>query len=129
MSAPRRILVGAMAILIVILVASLLAGMPRAQPPAPTRTREPLRASGVAAASVVPARLLLMSAPRMEAFAFSAQQQRNNGPDVLRMVLLTMGAAAGAAFLGLIGYVIRKRIGYWPHRPEPQEGAPVDEHH
>jgi len=77
----------------------------------------------------MPAVTSSISALRMEAFAFSGQQQRNNGPDVLRMVLLTVGAAAAAASLGLIGYVIRKRVGYWPHRPQPQEGVPTDEHH
>ena len=65
----------------------------------------------------------------MEGFAFGGQQQRNNGPDVLLMVLLTLGAAAAAAFLSLIGYVVRKRVGFWPHRPQPQEGAGSEDHH
>ncbi len=50
-------------------------------------------------------------------------------PDVLLMALLTTGAAAGAAVLGLIGYVIRNRIGFWLHRPPPREGGPPKEHH
>jgi len=45
------------------------------------------------------------------------------------MALLTTGAAAGAAVLGLIGYVIRNRIGFWLHRPPPREGGPPKEHH
>jgi hypothetical protein len=117
-----------MAILIVILVASLLALVSSAQARAEARGLQPAAASGIAPLRV-PARTSLISAPRMEAFAFSDQQQRNNGPDVLLMVLLTVGAAAAAAFLGLIGYVIRKRIGFWPHRPQPQEGAAAEEHH
>src|SRR3989442_1454572 len=40
----------------------------------------------------------------------------HNAPDVALMALLTIGAAGAAAVLGLIGYVIRNRVGFWPHR-------------
>ena len=130
MSAPRRILVGAMAILIVILVGFLLALVSSARPAAHGRSLEPEASSGIALATArMPARTSSIPAPHMEAFAFGAQQQRNNGPDVLLMVLLTVGAAAAAAFLGLVGYVIRKRVGFWPHRPQPQEGVGSEDHH
>ena len=49
-------------------------------------------------------------------------------PDVLLMALLTVGAAGGAAVLAMIGYVVRNRVGFWPHRPPPRDGSPSDEH-
>ena len=55
--------------------------------------------------------------------------QDDDEPDVLLMALLTTGAAAGAAVLGLAGYVIRNRIGFWLHRPPPRDGGEPEEHH
>ena len=130
MSAPRRIPARAMAIPILILVGFLAALVSSGQPPAHARSLEPEASSGITPATArMPTRTSSISAPRMEAFAFSGQQQRNNGPDVLLMVLLTLGVAAAAAFLSLIGYLIRKRVGFWPHRPQPQEGAGSEDHH
>jgi len=119
-----------MATLIVVLLAALLALVSIAQLPAHASSvgPEPSTDSSPFTARM-PSRTSSIVAPHIEAFASGAQQQRNNGPDVLLMVLLTLGAAAGAAFLGLIGYMIRERIGYWPHRPQPQEGAATEEHH
>ena len=50
------------------------------------------------------------------------------GPDILELALLTIAAAAGAAVIGLVGYLIRRRIGYFPHRPPPRDGS-EQEHH
>ena len=61
--------------------------------------------------------------------ALQPKQDDDDGPDVLLMALLTTGAAAGAAVLGLAGYVIRNRIGFWLHRPPPREGGEPEEHH
>lgn len=47
--------------------------------------------------------------------------------DILRLALLTIGAAGVAAVLALIGFVIRRRIGYEPHAPH--EGEETPEHH
>jgi hypothetical protein len=44
------------------------------------------------------------------------------------MALLTVGVAAGAGVLALIGYAIRNRVGFWPHRPPPREGGAPEEH-
>lgn len=55
--------------------------------------------------------------------------QEGDEPDVLLMALLTVGVAAGAGVLALIGYVFRKRIGFEPHRPPPREGGAPEEHH
>ncbi len=51
-----------------------------------------------------------------------------SGPDILLLSMLTIGAAGGAALLALIGYLVRKRIGYSPHRPPPRDGAGGPEH-
>ena len=58
-----------------------------------------------------------------------AQQQDDDGPDVTEMVLLTLAASAAAAVLALIGYVIRQRVGFWPHRPPPRDGSAPQDHH
>ena len=55
-------------------------------------------------------------------------QDADNEADVLLMALITVGVAAGAGVLALIGYAIRNRIGFWPHRPPPREGS-APEHH
>ena len=47
--------------------------------------------------------------------------------DILRLALLTIGAAGAAGVIALIGYLIRKRIGYEPHAPHDGEEPP--EHH
>ena len=129
MSPPRRIPL-LWAIVIVMLVTCLLALAPSARQPAQARSIEPDPSTGItrAVAGMTTGSSSIEGSPA-EASAFSVQQQRNNGPDVLLMVLLTLGAAAGAAFLGLIGYVIRKRVGYWPHRPQMQEDAAAEERH
>jgi len=56
-----------------------------------------------------------------------ATEEDGGGPDILRLALLTIGAAGAAGLLALIGYVIRKRIGYEPHAPKSGEEPP--EHH
>lgn len=62
-------------------------------------------------------------------FVEGRAQQNDDEPDVLLMALLTVGAAAGAAVLALIGYVIRNRLKFWLHRPPPREGGAPEEHH
>lgn len=44
--------------------------------------------------------------------------------DILKLALLTIGAAGIAGVLALIGYVVRKRIGYEPHAPHEGEEPP-----
>ncbi len=38
-------------------------------------------------------------------------------PDIDKYAFLTIGAAGAAAVIGTIGYLIRRRIGYDPHKP------------
>jgi copper transport protein len=41
----------------------------------------------------------------------------DDGPDILLLALITIAAVGGAAVLFTLGYFLRKRIGYEPHRP------------
>ena len=58
-----------------------------------------------------------------------AQQQDDDGPDRTELVLWTLAASGAAAVLASIGYVIRKRVGFWPHRPPPRDGSHPEDHH
>lgn len=49
-------------------------------------------------------------------------------PDILVLALLTIGAAGGAALIALIGYFVRRAVGYEPHKPSG-DGAGHGEHH
>ncbi|HET9476413.1 MAG TPA: hypothetical protein VFP63_02890 [Dehalococcoidia bacterium] len=56
----------------------------------------------------------------------NADDEEDGGTDVdiLKLALLTIGAAGIAGVLALIGYVVRKRIGYEPHAPHEGEEPP-----
>jgi hypothetical protein len=41
----------------------------------------------------------------------------DDGPDILLMALITIAIAGGAAVLFTLGYLLRRRIGFEPHRP------------
>jgi methionine-rich copper-binding protein CopC len=48
----------------------------------------------------------------------------NDGPDILLLALITIASVGGAAVLFTLGYLLRRRIGYEPHRPpEDDEGG------
>lgn len=51
----------------------------------------------------------------------------DDGPDILLLALLTIGAAGGVGILALIGFFIRRGVGFDPHRPGPGSGD--DAHH
>ncbi len=51
----------------------------------------------------------------------------DDGPDILLTALITTGVAGGVAVLFTLGYLVRRRIGYDPHRPP--EGGEGDEGH
>ena len=48
----------------------------------------------------------------------------DDGPDILLTALITIASAGGAAVLFTLGYLLRRRIGFEPHRPpeEREEG-------
>ena len=53
----------------------------------------------------------------------------DGGRDILELALFTIGAAGGAALIALAGYMVRRRIGFWLHKPPPEDTPPDDEHH
>jgi methionine-rich copper-binding protein CopC len=61
--------------------------------------------------------------------AGSEDADDDGGPDILLLALVTIGSVGGAAVLFTLGYLLRKRIGYEPHRPpERDEGSDGGEH-
>jgi hypothetical protein len=57
------------------------------------------------------------------------QLQQNDEPDRTELILWTLAASGAAAVLALIGYVIRLRVGFFPHRPPPRDGSAPEDHH
>jgi hypothetical protein len=57
----------------------------------------------------------------------SGSDNGGSNPDILLLALLTVALAGGAGLIAIIGYVIRKRVGYEPHAPH--EGEEPPEHH
>ena len=56
----------------------------------------------------------------------------SDGPDILLTALVTTASVAGAAVLLTLGYLLRRRIGFEPHRPPPSdedEGKDKGEEH
>ncbi len=51
----------------------------------------------------------------------------DDGPDILLTALITTASAGGVAVLLTLGYLLRRRIGFEPHRPP--EGEEQDESH
>ena len=55
--------------------------------------------------------------------AGTAVADNGDGPDILLLALITIASVGGAAVVVSLGYLLRKRIGYEPHRPpEGDEG-------
>ncbi|MCH8920545.1 MAG: copper resistance protein CopC [Chloroflexi bacterium] len=44
-----------------------------------------------------------------------------DGPDILLTALVTTASVGGAAVLLTLGYLLRRRIGFEPHRPPPSD--------
>ena len=57
----------------------------------------------------------------------AADDGGDDGPDILLAALITTGVAGGAAVLFTLGYLLRRRIGYEPHRP-PEDGEGDEGH-
>ncbi len=72
--------------------------------------------------------LVALAAAFVPEAALAAQARPDDGPDILPRALITAGAMGAAAFVGLVLYVVRLRIGYSPHRPPPRSGGEPDEH-
>lgn len=62
--------------------------------------------------------------------AAAAAAADGDGPDILLTALITIASVGGAAVLFTVGYFVRRRIGYEPHRPpEDDEGGDAGEDH
>jgi len=56
-------------------------------------------------------------------------EDNGDGPDILPLALLTIGAAGGLGVLALIGYLVRRKVGFDPHAPTGDSDADHGEHH
>ena len=57
------------------------------------------------------------------------EPEEGDGPDVLLLALLTTGAAGAAGVVAGIGYLVRRRVGFWLHRPPDRDGGGDAPHH
>ncbi len=55
--------------------------------------------------------------PAQDVDAETEDVDDDDGPDILLMALITIAIAGGAAVLFTLGYLLRRRIGFEPHRP------------
>ena len=51
-----------------------------------------------------------------------------DGPDILLTALVTTASVGGAAVLLTLGYLLRRRVGFEPHRPPPSDEDEGEEH-
>ncbi len=65
--------------------------------------------------------------PAQDADAETEDGDDDDGPDILLMALITTAVAGGAAVLFTLGYLLRRRIGFEPHRP-PEDGEEGEGH-
>jgi len=62
--------------------------------------------------------------PSPEGGTETGDTEDGDGPDILLLALITIASVGGAAVLFTLGYLLRRRIGYEPHRPpEDDEGG------
>ncbi len=59
--------------------------------------------------------------------AGTAAADDGDGPDILLLALITIASVGGAAVVVSLGYLLRRRIGYEPHRP-PEGDDGGDDH-
>jgi methionine-rich copper-binding protein CopC len=74
-----------------------------------------------------PAETPLVGTPSPAADTETGDADDDDGPDILLLALITIAAVGGAAVLFTLGYFLRKRIGYEPHRP-PEGGEEGEGH-
>ncbi|MEE8346585.1 MAG: copper resistance protein CopC [Dehalococcoidia bacterium] len=58
----------------------------------------------------------------------SDSDTNGDGPDILLTALVTTASVGGAAVLLTLGYLLRRRIGFEPHRPPPSDEDEGEEH-
>lgn len=78
-----------------------------------------------------PAAAIATASPTSAAAPTASPAVINEGdddPDIDKYAFLTIGAAGAAAVIATIGYLIRRRIGFDPHRPDRSGDSPGDHH-
>jgi hypothetical protein len=55
-------------------------------------------------------------------------EEDDDDPDILLLALLTIGGAAALGVLGLIAYLIRRRVGHDPHAPTAADSDSGNHH-
>ncbi len=55
-------------------------------------------------------------------------EDNGNEPDILLTALVTTASVGGAAILLTLGYLLRRRVGFEPHRPPPSDEDEGEEH-
>ena len=113
--------------------------VPQATPPVcvssgGTATASPTPGTGTTrpvdlGANVVPVTIRPSASPAPTASpgaAGSGSGSSGSSPDILKYALLTTAAAGAAGVILLIGYLVRRRVGYDPHREKPGGGG---DHH
>lgn len=68
-------------------------------------------------------------APTFETPTPAAGEDDDDDQDILLLSLITTGSIIGVAVLGLILYLVRRRIGFWLHRPPQGEGGEGSDQH
>lgn len=89
----------------------------------PTVTLSPTPAEGTPAATPSPAEATPAATPSPEEGAETEDAGDDDGPDILFLALITIGSVGGAAVLFTMGYLLRRRLRYEPHRPPEDEGG------
>lgn len=68
--------------------------------------------------------------PAADSGSETGDDNDTDGPDILLVSLITIAGVGGSAVLFTLGYLLRRRIGYDPHRPpEAGEGGDAGEDH
>lgn len=80
-----------------------------------------------ASLSPTPAETPLPVTPSPEGGTETGDADDDDGPDILFLALITTASVGGAAVLFTLGYLLRRRIGYEPHRP-PEGGGEGEGH-
>ena len=59
--------------------------------------------------------------PALASTASAQEAADDDGPDIPLMAAITVGVAGAAALLFTLGYLLRRRFGFDPHRPPEGE--------
>ncbi len=73
--------------------------------------------------------VLVAAASLMASPAYAqVQPTENGGPDILLITLITVAVFGGAAVLTSLLYLVRRSIGFEPHRPPEDDESGGEEH-